>query len=138
MALVLLFLLTAAMPGIAMADNWNGARGAIFVFCSIPVAVLGFVISLAFLIKGAFRKPVFFMIHSAVFICAAFAVLIASTVGGDRQSFIIALLGESVLLLIVLLPGFIQYLSRDRTTKTKLQNRHHQIKPDRHFMHGKT
>ncbi|MFZ6743748.1 hypothetical protein ACO0LC_11015 [Undibacterium sp. JH2W] len=114
---VLLFLLSTALPGIAMADNWNGVRGAIFVFCSIPVAILGFFISLAFIMKGAFRKTTFFCIHSAVYISAASAVVIASAAGGDHQSLSIALIGESIFLLIVLLPGFIQYLGRNRYNK---------------------
>ena len=86
--------------------------GFFIVLFSLPVAALSLVASLVLVAKGKFRKPGFFIKYAAVFTLIAAILVIASYTWNDRKSLHYALMGESVLLVIILLPGFIQYLRR--------------------------
>ncbi len=54
------------------------------------------------------------MKYAAIFTLVAVILVIASYTWNDRKSLHYALMGESKLLAIILLPGFIQYMRRHR------------------------
>ncbi|MFZ6733496.1 hypothetical protein ACO0LG_16330 [Undibacterium sp. Ji42W] len=114
MPAIVLFGLACCLPSLAMADDWSGFLGLLIVLFSLPVAAISLVASLVLVSKGKFRKPGFFAKYAAVFSLMAVVLVIASYTWNDRKSLHYASAGESILLLIILLPGFIQYLRRHR------------------------
>ncbi|MFZ6643640.1 hypothetical protein ACO0LL_28210 [Undibacterium sp. TC4M20W] len=108
----LLFGLTCCLPSLAMASDYSGILGLLIVMLSFPVAAISLVVSLVLVTKGKFRKPGFFKKYAASFILVAAILVLTTYVGNDKKSQLYALQGESLLLLIILLPGFIQYLRR--------------------------
>lgn len=122
MPALLLFFLTCSIPGLAMADDWSGFLGLLIVMLSLPVAAISLIASLVLVSKGKFRQPGFFAKYAAVFIVLATALVIFSYTWHDRKSMLYALQGESILLVIILLPGFIQYLRRHRYKDENQEN----------------
>ncbi|WP_162060181.1 hypothetical protein [Undibacterium sp. KW1] len=114
MSAFFLFGLTCCLPSLAMADDWSGFLGLLIVLFSLPVAAISLIASLVLVSKGKFRQPGFFIKYAAVFTIVAVVLVIASYTWNDRKSLHYAFIGESILLLIILLPGFIQYLRRHR------------------------
>lgn|GEM_PF-2403374 len=114
MPALLTFCLTCGAPSLAMADDWSGFLGLLIVLFSFPVAAISLVVSLVLVTKGKFRQPGFFAKYAAAFTLLAVILVIASYTWQDRKSLHYALTGEFVLLVIILLPGFIQYVRRHR------------------------
>jgi hypothetical protein len=109
---LLLLCLTCCLPSLAMADDWSGFLGLLIVLFSLPVAAISLIASLVLVSKGKFRQPGFFIKYSTVFTIVAVVLVIASYTWNDRKSLHYAFIGECILLLIILLPGFIQYKRR--------------------------
>jgi uncharacterized membrane protein len=92
----------------AFASYNDGDFGIYLILFSAQVAVVAFIITLILVYFGKFKKGTNLFAYSIAFcICGFGAVLFAD---GDNKSFRIALIGESVLLTVILLPAVIQYL----------------------------
>lgn len=100
--------ITSVFSKYALASYNDGDFGIYLILFSAQVAVIAFIISLILVYFGKFKKGTNLFAYSiALCICGFGAVLFAVD---DSKSVRIALIGESVLLILVLLPAVIQYV----------------------------
>jgi hypothetical protein len=103
-----IILITSVFSPAAFASYNDGDFGIYLILISAKVEVVAFIITLVLVYLGKFKKSTnLFAYDIALCICGFGAVLFAD---GDNKSVRIALIRESVLLTVILLPAIIQYL----------------------------
>ncbi|WP_110255461.1 hypothetical protein [Undibacterium pigrum] len=110
----LLFFLMCCIPSLVTADDWRGLLGLLIVLFSLPVTAISMVVSLVLISKCKFRTSGFFSKYAASFIAVTAVLVMFSYMWNYKKSLLYPLQEESILLVIILLPGFIQYVRRHR------------------------
>jgi hypothetical protein len=106
-------LATLAMSAPAGASYRDGAWGFFIILYSIPVALALAFCTLLFWGLQLFRHRWVFVLYSLALVAAALTAAWLSMSGNDPTSLLIVVIGESIFLILLLLPGVLQY-SRSR------------------------
>jgi hypothetical protein len=106
-------LVALAVSAPAHASYRDGALGFFIILYSIPVALVAAFCTLLFWGLELFRRRWVFLLHSASLVAAALTATGLSMSANDPSSLLLVVIGESVLLVPLLLPGVLQY-SRSR------------------------
>jgi O-antigen/teichoic acid export membrane protein len=97
----------------ALASYSDGFFGLVILFYSVPVMVIGLVLSSVFTAFSAFKKPKVFKGYVGVWVAVAtVATLVASSMsieGSDGASPVLIFIGFAIYLLIILSPAIVQY-----------------------------
>ena len=97
----------------ALASYTDGFFGLIVLFYSVPVMVIGLIISTVFIAFSAFKKPRVFKAYVAFWVMGALAATLVTSAmsmeGGDRFSPILIFIGFSIIVLIILSPAIVSY-----------------------------
>lgn len=106
----------------ALASYRDGAAGVFFLMFSIPVAMLGFALTLTLAARGYFRVSgrlfPHFLFWAAIWLGVVIFTSMQSFNQSDPDSLPIVVIGEGVLVLTILLPAFIQSYRRTRAAKS--------------------
>jgi hypothetical protein len=105
-----LMVLSAGAP--AHASYQDGAFGFFLLLYSLPVAILAIFVTLLLWSQRVFTRGWVVALYCAVFVAAV--LVLASMAAKDSTSVVYVLVGESILLLPVLLPAILQYARADR------------------------
>lgn len=114
--ILFLLLLIFALPAYASRGITGGA-GIFFVLASIPVAIIGLLVTSVLAAFYLFRKPLFFWAYAGFFIAVpalviAYILVFYAPNAFDKESVSVILKGESALLVLILFPAFVQYWRR--------------------------
>jgi hypothetical protein len=105
-----LIVLAAGTP--AHASYQGGAFGFFLLLYSLPVAILAIFVTLLLWSQGVFTRGWVVAVYCAVFVAAV--LVLANMAAKDSTSVVYVLVGESILLLPVLLPAILQYARAGR------------------------
>jgi hypothetical protein len=107
--------LALALSSPAHAAYRDGALGFFIVLYSVPVAIGGLFCTLLLWSLQLFKRGWVMVLYGVVFIAAALVAAWLSLSAHDPTSLLFVVIGESILLVPVLLPAVLQYLrSRKR------------------------
>jgi hypothetical protein len=105
-----LIILAAGTP--AHASYQDGAFGFFLLLYSLPVAILAIFVTLLLWSQRVFTRGWVVAVYCAVFVAAV--LVLANMAAKDSTSVVYVLVGESILLLPVLLPAILQYARAGR------------------------